>query len=62
MSIEIVDVDWPLAYQAALYKAKYKISNVNCLTASLAKLRKGEIVSGDQQFKRIGDDVKITWI
>jgi ribonuclease VapC len=62
MSIEIVDVDWSLAHQAALYKTKNKISYANCFTVALARSRKGEIVTGDQQFKRLGEDVKVTWI
>ncbi len=60
--IEFVPVDLTIAKQAALYKATKKLPYVDCFTAALARLRKGEIVTGDKEFKVIGDEVKISWI
>jgi PIN domain nuclease of toxin-antitoxin system len=62
MPIEIVDADWSLAYQAAIYKVRGNISYADCYAAALAKLRKGEVVTGDREFIVLEDEVKITWL
>lgn len=60
--IEFVPVDFNLAKQAALFKAKGNISYADCFSAALAKLYKGEVVTGDKEFKEVENEVKISWI
>ena len=60
--IEFVPADLILTKQAALFKAKGNISYADCFTAALAKLRKGEVVTGDKEFKAIEGEVKVLWI
>jgi predicted nucleic acid-binding protein len=36
---------------AARVKAKHKISYADCFAAALAKIRKGEVITGDREFK-----------
>ena len=62
LPIEIVDVDMQLAREAARFKAIKKISYADCFAAALAKLREGEIVTGDKEFKALEGEVKIYWI
>jgi len=62
LPIEIVDVDMQLAREAARFKATKKISYADCFAAALAKLREGEIVTGDKEFKALEGEVKISWI
>lgn len=62
MPIEIVDVDWELARQAALYKTKGNISYADCFAAALTKLRSAELVTGDKEFKTLSSEIKITWL
>jgi predicted nucleic acid-binding protein len=62
MAIEIVDVDWVLARQAAALKAKGGASYADCFAAGLAKLRKGEVVTGDPEFKRLESEIKVAWL
>jgi uncharacterized protein len=62
LPIEIVDVDMQLAREAARFKAIKKISYADCFAAALAKLREGEIVTGDKEFKALEGEVKISWI
>lgn len=62
LPIEIVDVDIHIAREAACFKAGKKISYADCFTAALAKINKGEIVTGDKEFKVFEDEVKIAWI
>ena len=62
LPIEIVDVDMQLAREAARFKALKKISYADCFAAALAKLREGEVVTGDKEFKALEGVVKISWI
>ena len=62
LPIDFVEVDMRLAKQAAVYKATRKIPYVDCFVAALAKLHKGEIVTGDKEFKTLESEVKIAWI
>ncbi|MDP3184617.1 MAG: type II toxin-antitoxin system VapC family toxin [Anaerolineales bacterium] len=62
MSIEIIDADWKLTHQAAIYKARGGISYADCYAAALAKLRKAEVITGDPEFQKLKDEVTTAWI
>ncbi len=62
MFVEIVPVDAALAREAARFKATKKMSYADCFAAALAKLRKGEVITGDKEFKEVEKEVKIAWI
>ena len=62
LPIEIIDVDIQLAREAARFKANHKISYADCFAAALAKLNKGEIITGDKEFKTLENEVKIIWL
>ena len=62
LPIKIVDVDWELTRQAALYKARGNIAYADCFAAALAKLNDAEVVTGDKEFAIVEDDVKVLWL
>ena len=62
LPIEIVNVDIHLAKEAGRFKAIKKISYADCFAAALAKLHKGELITGDKEFKVLEDEVKIAWL
>jgi predicted nucleic acid-binding protein len=62
LPIELVPADLELTKQAAEFKASKKMSYGDCFAAALAKLRKAELVTGDEEFKEVGEEVKILWI
>ena len=62
LGIELVAVDWKLARQAALFKAKHKMSFADCFAAALAKERGGEVVTGDYEFRQVEGEIKIHWL
>lgn len=62
MSIEIIDADWKLTHQAAIYKARGGISYADCYAAALAKLCKAEVITGDPEFQKLKDEVTTAWI
>jgi len=62
LPIQIVSADLELTRQAALFKASKKMSYADCFAAGLAKLRKAELVTGDEDFRQVEGEVKILWI
>lgn len=60
--IDFVEVDMRLAKQAAVYKAAKKLPYADCFAAALAKLHKGEVLTGDREFKAVESEVKIIWV
>ena len=62
LPIEIIDVDIQLAKEAARFKANHKMSYAGCFAAGLARLHKGEIITGDKEFKTVESEIKIAWI
>lgn len=65
LTIEIVGVDddnLDLVRQAAIYKATRKLSYADAFAAALAKISNAELVTGDQEFKQVEDEVKIGWL
>jgi ribonuclease VapC len=62
LGIEVVEANWEITKQAAIFKTKGKLAYADCFAAALAKLRKAEIVTGDPEFKQIEGQVKILWV
>lgn len=61
LSVEIVDADWNLTHQAAIYKVRGSLSYADCYAAALAKLRKAELVTSDPEFKKLEDEILTIW-
>lgn len=62
LPIDIVPIDWELAKQAAVYKATKRLAYLECFAAALAKLRKGELVTRDDDFKAVEGEIKVVWL
>lgn len=62
LGIEFVDADWKLANEAARFKSKNKMSFADCFAAALAKENKADLVTGDQEFKQVEDEVRMLWV
>lgn len=62
LPIDMVDVDLQLAREAACFKANHKISYADCFAAALARLHKGEVITGDKEFKTVESEIKIAWL
>jgi len=61
MSVEIVDADWELTYQAAIFKTMGGLSYADCYAAALGVLRQAEVVTGDPEFQKLGGQITISW-
>lgn len=62
LPIKIVDVDIQLAKEAGRFKALHKLSYADCFVAALAKLHRGEVITGDKEFKALEKEIKISWL
>jgi len=51
-----------LTKAAAELKSKYKMSYADCFAAALTKLRGGQLVTGDKEFKQVEREIEIYWI
>ena len=62
LPIQVVPIDLDLTKQAAEFKAFKRMSYGDCFAAALAKLRKAELITGDEKFRQVEKEVKILWI
>jgi predicted nucleic acid-binding protein len=62
LGLQVVDIDWSLTRQAAVYKAQGGLSFADCYAAALAKAWNTALVTGDPEFKRVEKEVEIQWI
>lgn len=62
LPLEVVSTDQSLAEHAGEMKAVKKMSLADCFAAALAKQRKADLYTGDQDFKNVERDVKIVWL
>jgi predicted nucleic acid-binding protein len=62
LGIEFVDADWTLAYEAAGFKSKYKMSFADCFAAALARQKKALLLTGDPEFKQVETLIAIDWL
>jgi predicted nucleic acid-binding protein len=60
--ITIVEADKELTLLAAKFKAFHKISYADAFAAALAKMRKAKLITGDNEFKSLENEIKIVWI
>ncbi len=64
MPIRVVPIpdDLALVRQAATYKARLKMSYADCFAAALAKITSSTLVTGDQEFMAVKEDIAIRWL
>jgi len=60
--IQFHAADRSLADRAADFKARFKISLADAFAAALAKEKKAELITGDQEFKALEKEIKIIWL
>ena len=60
--IEVVDIDRPIVYQAAVFKSQYALSYADCFAAALAKKEEAPLVTGDPEFKLLAHEITVRWI
>lgn len=62
LPIQVIEADRTLTQIAAEFKSSGKMSYADCFAAALAKARKAELITGDQEFKAVEDEIEILWL
>jgi predicted nucleic acid-binding protein len=62
LPLEVVPTDQELAELAGELKAPKKMSLADCFAAALAKQKKADLYTGDEDYKNVERDVKIVWL
>jgi ribonuclease VapC len=62
LPIEFHPTSLEAAETAADFKAKFKLSLADAFAAALAKERRAELVTGDPEFRALGNEIKIRWL
>jgi ribonuclease VapC len=60
--VEIIEVDEELAVSAAKIKAQRRMGYLDCFVVALALRESASILTGDPDFRRVGDLVRIEWL
>jgi ribonuclease VapC len=62
MPLHVAPIDLELAELAAELKATRKLALADAFAAALAKQKKAELITGDQEFKVLEKEIKIGWL
>mgnify|MGYP003422939760 FL=1 len=62
LRIQFEDADWTLTQEAARFKSQNKMSYADAFAAALAKVKKADLVTGDNEFKPLDGEIKISWL
>lgn len=62
LPIKIINTDFDMTISAAKLKAKHPIAYADCFAAALAKSKGIPLVTGDPEFKRLEDEIKVMWL
>lgn len=61
-NIRVVDATWERAKSAGELKARGRISYADCFAAALALEKNAPLLTGDREFERVADRIKIVWL
>lgn len=61
-SVQLVEADKILTYEAAKLKAIYRIAYADCFAAALAIRLKAPLVSGDPEFRKLAGRINVQWV
>ncbi len=62
LPISVVDADKDLAVFAGRLKASHPIAYADCFAAALANRLDTKVVTGDPEFKKLENEVRIEWL
>ena len=62
LRIQFENADWELTQEAARFKSQNKMSYADCYAAALAKSKKADLVTGDNEFKPLDGEIRISWV
>jgi uncharacterized protein with PIN domain len=62
LPIALIEVNIELTREAARVKARKRMAYADCFAVALARLKKAELYTGDNEFKAVEKDIKVVWL
>jgi uncharacterized protein with PIN domain len=62
LPITLVEANKELTREAARIKATKRMAYADCFAVALARLRKAELYTGDDEFKAVEKGIKVVWL
>ncbi|MCJ7784761.1 MAG: type II toxin-antitoxin system VapC family toxin [Desulfobacterales bacterium] len=62
LPITLIEANKELTREAARVKARRKMAHADCFAVALARLKKAELYTGDNEFKAVEKETKIAWL
>ncbi len=62
LPIALIEANKELTREAARIKAKKRMAYADCFAVALARLKKAELYTGDNEFKAVEKEIKIVWL
>ena len=60
--LTLIDANKALTWEAAQLKAKYPMAYADCFALALAKQKEAKLLTGDPEFKKVKENIKIIWL
>jgi predicted nucleic acid-binding protein len=62
LPVEIIDADRYLTIRAARLKSSHSIAYADCFATALAIVKDAAVITGDPEFKKLGELVAVEWL
>ena len=62
LPVTIVNADMEITIEAAGLKGAHSVAYADCFAAALGIRKKAKVITGDPEFKRFGERVKVEWL
>ncbi len=62
MAIEVLDADMETTRQAAAFKSIGGLAYADCYAAAVAALNHASLVTGDREFEKVKNEIKVVWL
>lgn len=62
LPVTIVNADMQITIEAYRLKSVHPVAYADCFAAALGIRKKAKVITGDPEFKRFGEAVKVEWI
>ena len=62
LPVTIVNADRAITIEAARLKSVHPVAYADCFAAALGIRTKAKVITGDHEFKRFGEAVKVEWL
>jgi len=62
LRIQFENADWEITQEAARFKSQHKMSYADAFAAALTKTKKADLITGDNEFKPLDGEIKISWV